>query len=126
MTLFAVLAVIGIIIAISRYNEDDNLFWKLFVAFIGSIVAATVYTNVIDSKKSNNTVMIEKVPTQGLESVPYLFGILADTSLTTPQREKSPKPVSKDMPFNNNKFIAGKVFAEIRGRPQQCMYFDTS
>lgn len=126
MTFIAILAVLGTIIGIARYNEDDNLFWKLFIAFMGGIAAGVVANNFVNDKNNDKVVMLDKAPTQVLESMPYLPGSVTDMSLTVTKGEKSPKPVSKDELIKYNNLTVGKVTAFIRGRPQRCILFDTS
>ena len=126
MTLFAVLLVLAIIIAIARYNENDNLFWALLVSFVGAIAAATVVVKMTNSKKQDKVVMIKEAPTQVLESVPCMYCILADTSLTATKREKSPKPVSKDTLLYQDNNILSEVFVSARGQPQYFMYMSDS
>lgn len=126
MTFISILLVLAFIIGIARYNENDSLFWKLFIAFTGSIAAATIALNVMDSKNDDKVVVIEKAPTQALESMPSLFGSVTDMSLKATKREKSPKPVSKDLLFINDNLNASEVTAFIRGRPQRCILYDTS
>lgn len=118
MTLFMFLAGLAVIIGISRYNEDDNLFWKLFIAFIGSFTAACVVGEMMDNKQEqNNVTIVEKAPTQVLASMPCNLCILADISSPATQREKSPKPVGKDKLFNNSSIILSKVRELNRGQP---------
>lgn len=128
MTLLAILTVLVIIVAISRYNESDNLFWKLFVSFVGGIAAATAAVSLVEcsSNKQDKVVMIKQAPTQVLESMPCINCILADISLSATQGEKSPKPVSKDKMLNHNSGILSEVHTSPRGHPQFCMYYDDS
>ena len=126
MTLFWIAAVIATCISIARYNESDSLFWKLFIAFMGGIAAGVVVKNYIDDNEENKTVMIDQAPTQALESMPSLMAILADISLTTTGGEKSPKPVSQEMPIIQESVILSKVHSSARGQPQFYMYFSDS
>lgn len=135
MTFIAFLAGLGVITAIARYNENDNLFWKLAIAFIGSFLAAEVVTHVIDSKEQNKSIVISSVPTQVQKSIPCNLYALAEMSLSATRREKSPKPVSKDSITNINDSILSKVLVSARGQPQVESvfpslrgpdYFDTS
>lgn len=128
MTLFWIAAVVLTCVGIARYNEDDSLFWKLFIAFMGAIAAGTVVKNFIqDDEQQNKTVVIDQVPTQALESVPSLYAILADTSLPIISGEKSPKPVGQDSPINQDYRILSKVIrSKARGQPQFYMYFSDS
>ena len=130
MTLFWFLAGLGVCIGIARYNEDDSLFWKLFISFIGAFTAATVVKTQLESENQEKVVKVEKatVPTQVLQSTPSIinFYSLADVSQAATKREKSPKPVSKDSLINDNDSSLSKVFGSIRGQPQMFAYFDTS
>lgn len=135
MTFIAFLAITGIITLIARYNENDNLFWKLFISLAGAYGAATVVTHMIDSKKENKVVVISDNPTQVHKSVNCAPFAMCSTSLDATRREKSPKPVSKDTVIKNNDSILSKVFVSARGQPQtssvrrilhELVYFDTS
>ena len=130
MTLFWFLAGLGVCIGIARYNEDDSLFWKLFISFIGAFTAATVVKTQLESENQEKVVKVEKatIPTQVLQSTPSTinFYSLADVSQAATKREKSPKPVSKDSLINKNDSSLSKVFGSIRGQPQMFAYFDTS
>ena len=126
MTLLAFISIIGVITAIARYNESEKLFWSLLVSFVGAYAAVNVAVNMLNDKKEDKVVMIEKAPMQVLESVPLLTGVLADTSLLVTMREKSPKPASKDMLFNLSNNVLSEVHRKARGQPQWYMYFSDS
>ena len=127
MTLFAIGAVIAAIFGIARYNEDEKLFWKLLVSFVGGAMAVTVAHTVLSSdKKQNNVVMVEKSPMQVAESMPLLSAVLADISFVPPMREKSPKPAGKELAFNQDNVILSEVHRKARGQPQWEMYFSDS
>ena len=126
MTLLAFISIIGVITAIARYNESEKLFWSLLVSFVGAYAAVNVAVNLLNDKKEDKVVMIEKSPMQVLESVPLLTGVLADTSLLVTMREKSPKPAGKDMLFNQDNVIMSEVHRKARGQPQWYMYFSDS
>ena len=126
MTLLAFISIIGVITAIARYNESEKLFWSLLVSFVGAYAAVNVAVNLLNDKKEDKVVMIEKSPMQVLESVPLLTGVLADTSLLVTMREKSPKPASKDMLFNLDNNVLSEVHRKARGQPQWEMYFSDS
>ena len=131
MTLFWFLAGLATCIAIARYNEDDNLFWKLFISFIGAFTAATVVRTQLENENQEKIVKVEKAtvnPTQVLRSTlnSINFYSLASVSQAATKREKSPKPVSKDSLINKNDSSLSKVFGSIRGQPQMFAYFDTS
>ena len=131
-TLFWFLAGTALCIAFARYNEDDSLFFKLFISFVGAFTAATVVKTAMENDNQEKVVMIEKAPmspTQVLPSTPCinLFDYtLAGVSRAATKREKSPKPVSKDSLINHNDSSLSKVFGSIRGQPQMFEYFDTS
>ena len=127
MTLFWFLAGLALCIGISRYNEDDNLFWKLFISFIGAFVAGTIVKNSMENDQEQKIVVVESAPTQVLESMPGTAAFrLADISLSATRGEKSPKPVGKDSARNENDSLLSKVLSSARGQAQMCMYFDDS
>ena len=126
MTLFWFLAGLAICIGISRYNEDDALFWKLFISFIGAFTAATVVKTAMENENKEKVIIIDEAPTQVLQSVPCSFYTLADISLAVTKREKSPKPVSKDTLINNNDSLLSKVHVLARGQPGLFNFFNTS
>lgn len=127
MTLFWFLAGLATCIGIARYNEDDALFWKLFISFVGAFTAATVVDMAIDSKQEQGkVVMVDSMPTQVLQSTPCMYCTLADVSLAATKREKSPKPVSKAVTINPNCIALSEVSPSARGRPQFYMYFSDS
>ena len=131
MTLFWFLAGFAVCLGVARYNEDDSLFWKLFISFVGAFTAATVVKTQLENENREKVVKIEKVttsPTQVLQSTPSTinFYSLADVSQAATKREKSTKPVSKDSLINQNDSSLSKVFGSIRGQPQMFAYFDTS
>jgi len=125
-TLFWFLLGTGLCIAISRYNEDDALFWKLFIAFVGSFAAATAYKVSVENEKQEKVVIVNEAPTQVLQSMPCNFYTLADISLAATKREKSPKPVSKDTLINKDDSLLSKVHVLARGQPGLFNFFDTS
>ena len=127
LSALAFLAVIGVIVGIARYNEDEALGWKLFVSFVGGALAVTVACKMLNSdKKQNNVVMVEKSPMQVAESMPLLSAVLADISFVPTLREKSPKPAGKELTFNQNNVILSEVHRKARGQPQWEMYFSDS
>lgn len=132
MTLFWFLAGLAVCIGISRYNEDDALFWKLFISFVGAFTAATVVKTTMENENQEKVVVIEDAPmspTQVPQSTPCINlydYTLADVSRAATKREKSPKPVSKDSIVNFNDSSLSKVFGKIRGQPQLFAYFNTS
>ena len=126
MTLLAFISIIGVITAIARYNESEKLFWSLLVSFVGAYAAVNVAVNLLNDKKEDKVVMIEKSPMQVQESVPLLVGVLADTSLCATMREKSPKPAGKDLLLYQNNNILSEVHRKARGQPQWEMYFSDS
>ena len=126
MTLLAFVSIIAAITAIARYNESEKLFWSLLVSFVGAYAAVNVAVNLLNDKKEDKVVMIEKSPMQVQESIPLLTGVLADISLSATMREKSPKPAGKDMLFNQDNIITSEVHRKARGQPQWYMYFSDS
>ena len=127
LSALAFLGIIGIIVGIARYNEDEALGWKLFVSFVGGALAVTVACKMLNGdKKQNNVVMVEKSPMQVAESMPLLSAVLADISFVPTLREKSPKPAGKELTFNQNNVILSEVHRKARGQPQWEMYFSDS
>ena len=135
MTFIALLAGLGVITCVARYNNSDSLFWKLAIAWIGTFMAAKVATTVIDSVKQNEVVVTSAVPTQVHESISCIPYTLAEISLAATRREKSQKPVSKESTAGINDSILSEVLVSARGQPQIKSvfpilrgpdYFDTS
>jgi hypothetical protein len=127
MTLFWFLAVTAACIGIARYNEDDSLFWKLWLSFNGAFAAGLVVKNTIENdKEQDKVVMIQSMPTQVLSDVPTLNSLVTNMSLSAPKREKSPKPVSKVMCSMNNNNVLSEVHSSARGQPHYYMYFSDS
>ena len=127
MTLFGFILGIIVIIAVSRYCESDNLFWKLLISLMGAFTAVSVVDEITSHKKQDKVVVIEKAPTQVLESVSYTPAYtVTDMSIAATKLEKSTKPVGKDSLIDRNDSILSEVFGGIRGQPQMCKYFDDS
>lgn len=126
MTLFMFLLGLATIICISRYNESDKLFWKLFVSFVGAYAAGTIVVNMMDHKEQDKVVTINQTPTQVLESIDYNACSFETISLNAANGEKSPKPVSKDTLLNCNNFSLSEVRASSRGQPYLETYYDDS
>lgn len=125
-TLLWIISIIAFITLVARYNEDDKLFWKLFIAFIGAYAAGSAVKATLENNDKEKVVMIEKAPTQVLQSTPCNAYSLADVSLAATKREKSPKPVSKDSLIDQNDSLLSKVTKHARGQPFILDYFDTS
>ena len=126
MTLFWFLVGIGACVAFGRYNRDDSLFWKLFGCLVGATCITLAVNNMHknNSKEQDKVVMIDSVPTQVLESTPCVFTTVTDVALSATEREKSPKPVSKDNIIYQNNNVLSEVHSSARGQPTWQMYFD--
>lgn len=124
--LFWFLAGTALCIGISRYNEDDALFWKLFISFVGAFAAASVVKMTMDNENKEKVIVVSEAPTQVLQSVPCNVYTLADISLAATKREKSPKPVSKDSLINKDDSLLSKVHVLARGQPGLFNFFNTS
>lgn len=112
------LAMTAVILGVARYNENDSLFWKLFISLAGAYAAVfAVKSYIDDSKEQDKVVMISKAPTQVQESTVALFGVATPT-LTATRWEKSQKPAGKDTFAIKNDSILSEVLVSIRGRPQ--------
>ena len=128
MTLFFILAGLTLSILVARYNEDDSLFWKLATSLIGAYAAGVVVSSAMkdDEQKKEKVVMIDSMPTQVLSGVPTLNSLVTIMSLSAPNREKSPKPVSKDKYCLDYNYLLSEVHSSARGQPQFYMYFSDS
>lgn len=123
MTLFWFLIGILIILCVSRYNEDESLFWKLFVSFIGAFLATAVACTYINSQKQSKVVQATSAPTQVLYSGSHVC-VLADPSVTVTNAEPTAVPVSKDMVCDYVNPALSKVGVQARDQPT--ITFDTS
>lgn len=124
MTLFMFLIGILIILGIARYNESEKLFWTLFVSFTGTFAAATAVSEYMDSKKQDKVEVVSSAPTQVLFGGSRKCYVLADSSKTVTDEEKSSVPVSKDSLIAKPDFILSKSCAPARDQPTTP--FDTS
>lgn len=113
-----------LILGISRYNEDDKLFWKLFISFVGTFAAATVVIKYMQSTDKNKVEYLSTDPIQVPDSNSHICCVLAELSdLATPE-ENSSEPVSKDYCVAINNPILSKIVGGARDQPFN--YFDTS
>lgn len=119
--------VLGIItiLCISRYNENDKLFWQLLVSFIGTFAVATAVIKYVQSEEKKDKIeYLTTDPIQVPDSSSYMDCVLAELSdLVTPE-EKSSEPVSKEYCVT----ILNPVLSEIVGgaRDQPFEFFNTS
>lgn len=119
------LAGILLILGISRYNENEKLFWKLFISFIGAFAATTAVKMYIDnSEKKDKVEYLNTSPTQAPDEGPCSICILADPFIMVTNEGKSSDPVSKEYLCINTDLILSKIAGEIRGQPFSP--FDTS
>lgn len=127
-TLFFICASIALSVLVARYNEDDSLFWKLAMSFIGAYAAGVIVSSAIkdDKHKKENVVVINSMPTQVLEGTPCALYTLADVALSATMREKSPKPVSKVNNCYDHSNLLSEVRSSARGQPHFYMYFSDS
>ena len=128
MTLLLILLGLALIVGIARYNNDDSLFWKLAVSFVGAFMAAEVATNIINSDQQSNDDLTQVCPTQGFISAPQVCAIFAEPEsglLVKTHVGTSQKPVSQDLPaISKINFAEKYVCAVARGQPS--LYFDDS
>jgi hypothetical protein len=113
-----------LILGISRYNENDKLFWKLFISFVGTFAAATFVYKYIESQKQNKTEYYQSAPTQVLYNGPHNVCVLADPVVTASNEVKTSDPVSKDYTADYTGLILSKVYVNTRGQPVE--YIDDS
>ena len=123
MILFWFLIGIALILAISRYNEDDKLFWMLFISFIGAFASTVAVYKYISNKKQDKVEYVTSVPTQVLYAGPHIYCVLADPGVSV-TREAISKPVSKEILNNNTDPFLSKIVGGIRDQPFD--YYDTS
>lgn len=114
----------SIIFGISRYNEDEKLFWKLTVSFLGAFLAGTIAYNYVNSDEQNNVKYLTSAPTQVLFSNSHADCVLAELSELAIPEGKTSKPVSQDKPYGYTSIVLSKALGGIRGQPPQ--FFDTS
>lgn len=128
MTLFWILAGLAASILFARFNEDDSLFWKLAISFIGAYIAANVATTAINNGKEEqkNVVVIDSMPTQVLSDIPTLNSLVTTMFTSAPVVEKSTKPAGKVSCFTYDNNLLSKVHSSARGQPQWYMYFSDS
>ena len=130
MTLLLILLGIALIIAIARYNEDDSLFWKLLVCFIGCIIAACIAKTIITESNRSKADLTQTSPTQECLMVsPAMFYALCaeNENLLGVPVDICQKPVSKDkMSVKKISNTSSEVFAAARDQPNLFAFFDTS
>lgn len=131
MTLLLILLGLALIILIARYNEDDKLFWKLLVCFIGGFTAACVAYTLINFNKKSKASLTQVNPTQVLYTPShYLFTdcVLGEVLYITPNNVERGNLVSQDNSPAECKvsYTCSKVGVGARDQPPQFTYFDTS
>ena len=130
MTLLLILLGLALIIGIARYNEDDKLFWKLFVCFVGGFVAACVAHFIISTNKESKVDLAQVNPTQVLLTSSYhpTDCTLAEVLFITPVNVEREKLVSQDNSPAECKVSStfSKVSVGARDQPSNFSYFDTS
>lgn len=117
--------VLGIItiLCIARYNEDEKLFWKLFISFIGAYGAAAVALQIAKQQKQDKVEYVTSAPMQVLSSESYVC-TLADPSTVVTNEVCTSVPASKDMQMFYTNPILSKVAGGARDQPFE--FFDTS
>lgn len=137
MVLFWFIVGIIVIIGISRYNESDALFWKLFLAFLLGFASCKVYMHITDSNQDKEN-LTQVYPTQASKMIPGTaqFFLAGNQSEITVAISKT--PASKDCAPAQSEvnLIVGKIFGNARDRPdylfppirymRNLCYFDTS
>lgn len=124
-----ILFLIGLfaIIGIARYNEDDNLFWKLFVSYIGAFVVASVAVNSVTSDKQSKDTIIHKCPMQAPLNTPDTLCcfVTDDFESATVTVTSQQDPAGKDYICGYSSVFTSKVVANTRDQPYT-MFYDTS
>lgn len=118
------LAGILLIVGISRYNENEKLFWKLFISFVGAFAAAVAVSAYISNDKKDKIEYLNTTPTQALDDGPCDVCTLADPFVIVTYEEQSSDPVSKEYLCSYTKSVLSEIAGEIRGQP--FVPFDTS
>ena len=124
MILFWFILGMAVIFGITRYNEDESLFWKLTISFLGAFLAGLLAYSYVKENKQNKVEYVTSIPTQVPNSSSHAVCVLAELSeLATPEATVS-EPVSQELMMLCTNFILSKVVGGIRGQPPQ--FFDTS
>ena len=123
-TLFWCMIGIIIILCISRYNENEKLFWTLLVSFLGTFAAATAVISYVNNSKKNKVEYVSSNPMQVPSSNSHMYCVLAELSDLATYEEKSSEPVGKEFKTNSIDLVLSKV--EGGARDQPCSFFDTS
>ena len=95
MILLWCLIAIAIALGIARYNQSNNLFWILFIAFLLGIAGASIYNKVVKSEHQSEAQLTQVCPTQDVQNV---VDYLSCTKSVAETYEMSLEPslVSKD------------------------------
>lgn len=113
-----------LILGISRYNENDKLFWKLFISFVGTFAAATFVYKYIESQKQDKVEYYKSAPTQALDNGSHNVCVLADPFVIVSNEGNTSDPVSKEYTACITDQVLSKVYVNTRGQP--CEYIDDS
>lgn len=117
--MIALLFLLGIlaIVGIARYNEDDRLFWKLFICYSVAFAATSIAVATFDGGQDENNSTEQVYPTQVLDSTTNLLGLYAIACEPATVSE-SFAPVSKDNAlFNNGVVELTEVCGNVRDQP---------
>lgn len=126
MTLLLFLIAVFAIICIARYNEDDRLFWKLFVSFTAAFVLTSVAIRTIDSKQNKKSCIEQVCPTQSSNSALDQVSLFQNAlNSTTLMDMTGPVAVSKDYTFalNTIPYTLHEVWWGIRDQPPELITF---
>lgn len=118
MILFWFILGIVAITLISRYNENNGLFWKLFIAFMLGFVSCKVYIHLTNQDKKNLTEQV--YPTQDSENLPKIAQFFLAGNGSEIAIDFNQALVSKEItPATDEVFqVLNKVFGRVRDRPQ--------
>lgn len=127
MTLLLILLGLAIIVGVARYNENDSLFWKLLVCFIGGFASACVVINLLKEDRSKDN--LEQVtPTQTLlapEQVCDTLLAIFEMPTTTDDVEHQ-KSASQDNSLATPKVVSASSEVSSSARDQPFKFYDTS
>ena len=118
MILFWFILGILAIALIARYNENNGLFWKLFVAFMLGFVSCKVYIHLTNQDKKNLTQQV--YPTQESTDLPKIAQFFLAGNNLEIAIDKNHALVGKDFtPATDEVFqVLNKVFGRVRDRPR--------
>lgn len=118
--MIALLFLLGVltIVGIARYNEDDRLFWKLFICYIVAFIATSITVATFDGGQDDNNLIEQVYPTQALDSATNYLSLNAIACDVAILSKTCSVPVSKDNAlFYNEIVVPEEVCGNVRDQP---------